>query len=72
MATLVNENREAGQYGEEFSGNQMASGVYVFVFRRSEWSVGRSNDDDKVALHGRAMKKKNGILSNNGEPLLRN
>jgi hypothetical protein len=42
VATLVNENRKAGQYTESFSGNQMASGVYVYVLRSSEGQlVGR-------------------------------
>jgi len=36
VATLVNENRKAGQYTELFKGNQMASGVYVYVLRASE------------------------------------
>lgn len=36
VAALLNENRKAGKYTEEFSGNQMASGVYVYVLRSSE------------------------------------
>ncbi len=36
VATLVNENRKAGQYTVRFSGNQLASGVYVYVLRTSE------------------------------------
>ncbi len=36
MATLVNENRNPGQYTERFDGNQLSSGVYVYVLRSSE------------------------------------
>ena len=36
VATLVTENRKAGQYTESFNGNQLASGVYVYVLRSSE------------------------------------
>ena len=36
VATLVNENRKPGQYTESFNGNQMASGVYVYLLRSSE------------------------------------
>ena len=42
VATLVNENRKAGQYTEQFNGNQTASGVYMYVLRSSEGQlVGR-------------------------------
>jgi len=36
VATLVNENRKPGQYTEQFNGNQVASGVYVYVLKSSE------------------------------------
>jgi hypothetical protein len=36
VATLVNENRKAGQYTERFNANQLASGVYIYVLRTSE------------------------------------
>ena len=36
VGTLVNENRKPGEYTERFDGNQMASGVYVYVLRSSE------------------------------------
>ena len=42
VATLVNENRKAGQYTEQFIGNQVASGMYVYVLRSAEGQlVGR-------------------------------
>jgi hypothetical protein len=42
VATLVNQNRRPGEYTEEFNGNQMASGVYVYVLRSAEGQlVGR-------------------------------
>jgi hypothetical protein len=42
VATLVHENRKAGEYTEEFNGNQMASAVYVYILRSSEGQlVGR-------------------------------
>jgi hypothetical protein len=42
VATLVNENRRPGEYTEMFNGNQMASGVYVYVLRSAEGElVGR-------------------------------
>jgi hypothetical protein len=42
VATLVNENRKAGEYTEQFNGNQMASGVYMYVLKSSEGQlVGR-------------------------------
>ena len=42
MATLVNQNRKAGQYVAEFNGSQLASGVYVYVLLSSEGQlVGR-------------------------------
>ena len=42
VATLVNENRKPGEYIEMFNGNQMASGVYVYVLRSAEGElVGR-------------------------------
>lgn len=36
VGTLVNENRKAGQYTEEFNGAQAASGMYIYVLRTSE------------------------------------
>jgi hypothetical protein len=36
VATLINENRKAGEYTELFDGSQMASGVYVYVLSSSE------------------------------------
>jgi hypothetical protein len=42
VAVLVNENRRPGEYTEMFNGNQMASGVYVYVLRSAEGAlVGR-------------------------------
>ena len=42
VTTLVNENRKAGQYTEQFIGNQVASGMYVYVLRSAEGQlVGR-------------------------------
>ena len=42
VATLVNENRKAGEYTEQFNGNQLASGVYMYVLKSSEGQlVGR-------------------------------
>lgn len=42
VATLINENRKAGEYTEQFTGSQMTSGVYVYVLRSSEGQlVGR-------------------------------
>jgi len=42
VATLVNENRKAGQYTEQFNGNQTASGVYMYVLKSAEGQlVGR-------------------------------
>jgi hypothetical protein len=42
VATLVDQNRRSGEYTEEFNGNQLASGVYVYVLRSSEGQlVGR-------------------------------
>jgi hypothetical protein len=36
VGTLVNENRNAGQYTERFDGSWMASGVYMYVLKSSE------------------------------------
>ena len=36
IATLVNENRKVGQYTEQFNGNQLASGVYVYALKSAE------------------------------------
>jgi hypothetical protein len=36
IATLVNENRNPGQYTEHFDGSRLASGMYVFVLKSSE------------------------------------
>jgi hypothetical protein len=36
VATLVNENRKAGQYIEQFDGTRFASGLYMYVLRNSE------------------------------------
>ena len=42
VATLVNENRKAGEYTERFDGSRLASGVYMYVLRSSEGQlVGR-------------------------------
>ena len=36
VATLVNENRKAGQYTERFDGSRFASGVYMYVLQSAE------------------------------------
>ena len=42
VAALVNENRKAGQYTEQFEGSRLASGVYMYVLKSSEGQlVGR-------------------------------
>jgi hypothetical protein len=42
VASLVNENRQPGQYTEQFNGSRLASGVYMYVLRSSEGQlVGR-------------------------------
>jgi hypothetical protein len=41
VTTLVNENRKAGQYTEQFNGNQTASGVYMYVLKSSEGQLVR-------------------------------
>jgi hypothetical protein len=36
VATLVNENRKAGQYTERFDGSRLASGVYMYVLQSGD------------------------------------
>ena len=39
VATLVNENRKAGQYTERFDGSRLASGVYMYVLQTAEGRI---------------------------------
>jgi hypothetical protein len=36
VATLVNENRKAGEYTERFDGSRLASGVYMYVLQSAD------------------------------------